>query len=336
MEGKTIFVVNALPDEVVDISLFKSHQKYDEGVAIKILEQSTTRVIPKCEYFGICGGCSLQHLLAHTQLKYKETILLEHLQHQAQCVPKEVLSPITSAAWHYRRKVRLAVLYTQKNNQLKIGFYEYNSKRIINITHCEISNSAINNAIAKLHDLLIQLKAKNHIIEIEIAVADNATAIVIQHLNSFCEADLKTLNLFSVKNHYQIYLKPNYSITSSELYYDLKKYNIRLYFKPTQFIQINDSVNQKMIAQSMALLDLNPNDHVLDLFCGIGNFSLPLAKQVKNVVGVECMESAVLQARENAEYNQIKNIEFYTQDLTHSLENAKWKNRQFNKILLDP
>ncbi len=345
MNGKKTFIFGGLSDETVEFKYTNTHRSYDEGAVTRVIEAAKDRVTPQCEYFGVCAGCSLQHLSTEGQLKHKEKILLEHFKHQAHCEPKVLLAPIQGNAWHYRRKARLSVKHVPGKNKVLMGFREHDPRFIANISHCAVLDERVGNNLSNFSDLLMQLDAKNTIPQIEIAIGDNLTAIIIRHLEPLSEKDLKLLIEFTNQNQYQLYLQPgNYdsiyciknNYAEEKLYYDLEQYQLRFYFHPTQFIQVNADINKKMIVRAIELLDLNSNDVILDLFCGIGNFSLPLAQLAKKVIGVEGSQSAITQAQKNADDNKINNIEFYVHDLTKNCGSESWAKQAVSKVLLDP
>lgn len=344
LNGKTTFVFGALPEEVVLCKTVKNHRRYDEGTALEVESPHPERVIPKCQHFSVCGGCNLQHLSSLAQIRHKETILLEHLQHQARITPVEIATPLIGDAWQYRRKARLSVKFDFKKNKMLVGFREQNPRYIAGVTHCEILPETIGPRIYLWSDLLSTLDGKTSIPQIEIAQGDNAIAVIVRHLNPLSQQDLQTLIQFAKTESYQLYLQPKgpdtihcvYPTAPSPLYYRLPAYGLKLFFYPAHFIQVNQSMNIQMIAQALKWLDLQAEDHVLDLFCGIGNFTLPMAKYVKQVVGVEGSSFSIDQARENANLNQCHNTAFYVHDLTTSIEQTDWFHQSYTKILLDP
>jgi len=345
VNGKKTFLWGALPDESVTFQYTHCHRQYDEGKVISVENASPNRVIPQCAHFGICGGCNLQHLSESAQIHYKEAILLEHFAHQANTQPKEIAPPIQADPWGYRRKARLSVRFVPKKNKVLVGFREQDSRFVSDIAQCEILDSRIGKKIHLLSTLLMTLTAKAHIPQIEIAMGDEAAALIVRHLEPLCESDLTQLIDFAKQHQLHLYCQPKgpdsiHCIVPDHhhntLFYDLTSYHIRMYFHPAQFTQVNQAINLKMIDQAMQWLNLQKTDRVLDLFCGIGNFSLPIATQCHHVVGVEAQETSIVQANKNAEHNHIHNTNFYVHDLTQPSQSTPWYRQSYDKILLDP
>ena len=345
INGKTTFLFGGLPGESVHFRYTKQRASYDEGQVTQVDNPSPQRVEPSCPYFGLCGGCSLQHLTPNAQLEYKQNAFLELLQHQAGIVPKTLLKPLTGDLWGYRRKARLSVkAIPKKEKQVLVGFRERNGRYVADINHCEILHPSIGQRLLELSQLINQLTARNEIPQLEIAVDDHTTAIILRHLRPLDEKDLEILEQFFKQHDLKLYLQPagpdsihlHYPNSSELLSYQLPRSDITLQFHPHQFIQINASINQQMIDQALALLDLKPTDRALDLFCGIGNFTLPIAKQSLHVVGVEGDPLSVNQALSNAKLNNITNVQFYCANLFQETYNSPWAKQKFNKLLLDP
>lgn len=344
-DGKTTFLFGALPNETVQFKYLRCHRQYDEGQVIAVDNASSERVVPRCTHFDNCGGCSLQHLSQQAQIQHKQNVLLEHLEHQANCKPKITAAPIQGPQWGYRRKARLSVRDVHKKNKVLVGFRERNGRFVTDISSCEVLHPSVGEKIELLSQLLMSLETKSDIPQIEVAVGDNATVIIIRHLQPLPATDLEKLISFSKDHHLRLYLQPKgpesiYAASpdtiNEPLYYDIPAYNIRMPFEPTQFTQVNQDINLKMLDQAIDWLALQPTDHVLDLFCGIGNFSLPIAKKCQHVVGVEGSSSSIEQAIHNAKLNQISNADFYTHDLTLPVTLTPWHKKHFDKILLDP
>lgn len=342
INGKTTFLFGALPNETVQFRYLRCHKQYDEGQVVSVEDASTDRVTPKCAHFNICSGCSLQHLSSESQIKHKQAVLLEHFAHQATCQPDIIASPIEGPLWGYRRKARLSVRDVHKKNKVLVGFREHDGRYVADISRCEVLHPSVGDKIELLSTLLMTLEMKAEIPQIEIAVGDNATVIIIRHLKPLPENDLQKLMSFSQQYQLQLYLQPggaesiHPATADANLYYDIPAYQIRMHFQPTQFTQVNQDINLKMLDQAIDWLDLQNEDRILDLFCGIGNFSLPMAKRCKHVVGVEGSTDSIAQAIKNAAFNQISNTDFYVHDLTLPVDLTTWFNQRYDKILLDP
>lgn len=345
IDGKTVFVAGALPGEEVRVELTKIRSSFDEGIAREIITASPQRRHPKCQHFGICGGCSFQHFSSEGQIQHKEAVLLELLQHQAHATPKEILPPITADIWGYRHKARLGVRYVPGKNKVLVGFREKNSRYLADLLRCEILHPSVGERITDLSHMLYQLQTRHQIAQIEVCVDDHDTALIIRHLIELPAADIAKLIEFAQQFNFKLYLQPKgmdsvhliYPSDATELMnYALPAYGLKLYFHPWQFTQVNPAINQQMIARAIELLQLTPTDSVLDLFCGIGNFTLPIATKCLSVVGVEGDETSVKQARYNSQINQLPHSEFYVDNLFLPPFKAQWSQKRYAKLLIDP
>ena len=350
VEGKTTFIDNALPGETVTIHYTKKHRQYDEASAIEILTASPNRVTPKCAHYMLCGGCSLQHLDTSAQLQHKEKNLLTQLKQLAGVKPKHLLPAITASNWGYRRRARLGVKYVTKKQTVLVGFREKNGRYLAQLQGCETLDARISQLIPALQTLIHSMQAYQSIPQIEVSMGDEQLALVVRHLIPLNTEDTDKLISFAKQQQLQLYLQPGNASSiacvwpesnSPPLTYYLNPSpqldkRLEFFFKPTHFIQINATVNQAMVSHAMELLALNFSDQILDLFCGLGNFSLALATRCRRVVGVEGSLDLVQQARENAMHNAVSNVEFYSADLSHPLNEQSWTQQAFNKLLLDP
>lgn len=371
--GKTTFIENALPSEVVTWTLLKPHRRYNEGRALEILEPSPDRVQPKCIHFEQCGGCQLQHLSSEAQLALKQQVLLEQLRHFGGVQPETILSPLTGPQYGYRRKARLGVRHVIKKDKVLIGFREKRTGKIADLTRCEVLHPTVGELITPLQILITQLKAHQTIPQIEVAIGDDNTALVFRHLEPLIESDIEKLIDFAKKYSIYLYLQPQDAQSVHLLWpaqkdtkpsvetgtqsnaqmntptdartdmqvdlhlsYSLTKHQLEFKFHPLDFTQINADINQKMVNLALELLELKESDIVLDLFCGLGNFSLPLAKYVKKVVGVEGSEMMIERAQQNAKNNRLTNVEFFVQNLQSTKIEGPWLQYAFDKILIDP
>jgi 23S rRNA (uracil1939-C5)-methyltransferase len=345
INGKITFVFGALPEEQVLISYTSKRSKFDEAVARKILIPSAKRVTPQCQFFGICGGCNLQHLSQQAQIEHKQSVLLEQLLHFGHVTPKNILSPLTANPYGYRRKARYSVRHVVKKQRVLIGFRELHNPRFLaDINTCHVLHPSLAALISPLQDCLSTLECSKHIAQIEAAVGDNATALIFRHLQPFSEADHKKIIDFAREYKIWLYLQPGGYNTIHKVYplddhfylrYDVTE-TISLYFSPADFTQINANINRQMIAEALRLLDLNKNDKVLDLFCGIGNFSLAIAEKCAQVIGIEGEKAMVERAIMNAQINRIENASFLACDLNQTEKIAAILPRDANKLLIDP
>ncbi|HLQ25808.1 MAG TPA: 23S rRNA (uracil(1939)-C(5))-methyltransferase RlmD [Acidiferrobacterales bacterium] len=347
VHGKAVFIRGALPGEEVQFRYFNKRKNYDTGGVVEILQPSPDRIdYPKCRYFGTCGGCSLQHLKVEAQIRAKQQTLLDNLARIGKVTPANLLPPITGPAWNYRRKARLGVRVVPKKGGVLVGFRESRSSYITNLDICETLDRRIALLLPQLRRLISKLSCPERIPQIEVAAGGREAALVFRHLQVLTREDLNLLTAFGEEHALQIYLQPAgpdsvqplWPPTPAPLSYALPDYNLELVFAPTDFIQINDPVNQRMIAQALELLDPQPHERALDLFCGLGNFSLPLARRAGSVLGVEGNALLVEKARYNAQQNAITNAEFQLTDL-YAIQEAEalpWQREKFDKWLLDP
>src|SRR3989338_597361 len=344
LQGKATFLFNALPAESVLFRYTHCHRQLDEGITTQIINASPDRVTQRCQHFGVCGGCALQQLSPEKQRAHKQKILLEHLKHQAQCEPVLIEDPLHTDPWGYRRRARLSARFVTKKNKVLLGFRERESHFVTDVQQCETLHPAMGLKISTLGALLSTLSIRSEIPQIEIAIGDTEKAMVVRHMVAIPNEDQEKLVEFATENQWQLYFQPGdqtsihaiFPSTPAELFYDLPAQSIRMYFKPLQFTKINADVNRLMITRAIDWLQLQKEDRVLDLFCGIGNFSLPIARFVSHVIGIEGSLSSIVQAKENALRNQINHADFDTHDLTKPLPQTLWASSRFDKILLDP
>jgi 23S rRNA (uracil1939-C5)-methyltransferase len=345
INGKTTFVHGALIGETVTCKVTQQHRRYNEGIATEIKIAAPERITAACPHFGICGGCSMQHMNIANQIQFKQQTLLEQLQHFGKVIPESLLEPITGQAWGYRRKARLGVRYVIKKNKLLVGFREKFSNYLADIQSCLVLHPSVGMRITMLAELITSLNQYEHIAQIEVAVGDDATALVFRHLTPLPESDYAKLYEFGKATGLHIYLQPNPPEKIRKLWpednneyliYALPDYNIIMQFHPLDFTQVNSEINLLMLKQALKLLAPEPEDTILDLFCGLGNFTLPIARYAKQVVGVEGSDVMVKRAEENARSNQIYNTKFYAANLMEPPKEAPWMQQCYDKILLDP
>ena len=346
IDGKTTFVDGALAGETVEMQYTYSRGKFDEGRVIRVLEAANDRVEPPCKHFGVCGGCSMQHQAVAAQLVHKQAILKEQLQHFAGTQPDEWLEPLQADLLGYRRKARLGVRYVIKKQRTLIGFREKHSNFLADIDECPILIDRVSALIKPLSELIDTMDGRQFIPQLEIASGDTKSAIIVRHLQPLSEADRAKWSQFGQQFDLIIYLQPKGPDTvhriwplddaAAQLSYEHPEFGLTLNQQPLDFTQVNGSINRKMVPFAVDLLDVQANDRVLDLFCGLGNFTLPLATKAAFVVGVEGVQEMVDRGAANAQLNQLTNVEFYQADLTADLSQQPWNQQQFNKILIDP
>jgi len=343
IEGKTVFIDGALAGEQVKFVYSKMHSKYDEGRTIEVLQAANDRVEPKCQHFGVCGGCSLMHMAPEAQLALKQKTLEEHLNHFGNVTPQQWLAPLTGPLWGYRRKARLGVKHVAKKERVLVGFREKGTPYLALLERCEVLDPRVGNRLAELGEMIAKLEGYNRIAQIEVAMDDEHTALVFRNLDPLSEQDQRALITYGQANDLWIYLQSGGPDTVTPLWPENPQLSyapeegLNLEFEPNDFTQVNAGINKKMIQRTMELLDISAEDRILDLFCGLGNFTLPLAKRVTEIVGVEGDEALVRHARDNAAKNGLANATFEQADLTKTeLKDYPWAKAGFNKILLDP
>ena len=352
IQGKAVFIDGGLPGERVRFAYVNKHKNYDEASVVDILEASPHRVDPPCPHFGVCGGCGLQHLRPEMQIQAKQKILLEQINRIGKVNPENWLKPIKGPALGYRRRARLSVRYVPDRGGVLIGFHEKRKSFIAHLDACLVLDAKISALLPALRELISLLSCRHRIPQVEIAVGDSATetvtakssALVFRHLLELTERDKQLLQQFGRQHDIQIYLQANaprpllcwWPEKPEELYYRLPDFNVELRFAPTDFIQINSAVNRAMVSQAVQLLDIKNGDRVLDLFCGLGNFTLPLARHARQVLGIEADAALIAGARRNAALNEITNVEFMLGDLYRQAPTPPWKDFHFDKLLLDP
>jgi 23S rRNA (uracil1939-C5)-methyltransferase len=346
VDGKTVFIDDALPGELVEWQRLKRNRNFDEGRLLRVIEPSSDRVEPRCIHFGMCGGCVLQHLSGEQQLQFKQKQLTDSLTRIGKVTPHEILPPLQADTWNYRRRARLAARWVPKKHRTVVGFRERSTPYITDVQRCEVLQAPMDRLVAPLSELVTALSIRNRVPQIEVAVADNAVALVVRVLEPLTDADMQLLRGFGQEHSVQMFLQPGgYDTVApmdevAPLEYRLPSFDLTLQFLPTDFVQVNGPLNLQMIDRAVALLAPAATDRVLDLFCGLGNFSLPLARRAGQVVGVEGEASLVERARANATRNGLENARFFTANLADEAIAAAqfsspWAGK-FDKVLLDP
>ena len=343
IDGKTVFVTGALPGERMRIQLTRRSRHFDEARVEELLTRSPDRVEPRCVHFGTCSGCSLQHLSPTAQIAAKQRVLAENFERIGKVTPARWLAPLTDAPWGYRRKGRLSVKWVAKKDKALVGFREENPRFVADLSICHTLLPQVGERLADLAGLVGALEAKAEIAQIEIAAGDDAVALTFRNLKPLSQADRDALADFGRKHLLAILLQPGGPDSVTPLWpeevplsFRIPAFDIDIAFKPLDFIQVNAGMNQRMIAQAIDLLDPQPGDRVLDLFCGLGNFTLPLARRAGSVVGVEGEAALVARSRENAQRNRIDNAGFFAADLAADQRNEPWAQDRYDKLLLDP
>ena len=343
INGKVMFVNGALPGETVVAKHTGGNKNFEEGLAIEIIEASEDRVEAKCQYYNVCNGCTMMHLAPEKQIEFKQNTLKQNLLKMAKLEPDSWLDPLTADSWHYRRRARLSVRWVIAKDKVLVGFREKDGRYVADMEFCEVLQKPLDGMLKSLAEMIEKLVIRQHVAQIEASIADEDVALIIRHLKPIREDDEKTLLDFAEKHGVRIYSQskgPNtiFEMTKSKqaLFFDMPAYNIRMEFLPSDFIQVNAKMNDKMIAHAMNLLDVQKEDVVLDLFCGLGNFTLPLATKVKEIVGIEGEKSLVDRAIANAKLNTLNNVVFEVADLRRNHENSEWFKKDYTKVLIDP
>ncbi len=351
-EGKVVFVDGALPGEEVLARFSNSRGSYAEATTLEVKTPATERVTPECRFFGVCGGCSLQHLESSAQLAFKEGVLHERLAHAVGADSYQRLPVISGAVFGYRRKARLAVRWVGKKGKALVGFREQSSSFITDMDACAVLAPRVGVLLPALGALISKLDCREQLPQVEVAVGDKPVgqesgdcALVFRHLAPLSNGDSEQLLAFGVEHAIDIYLQPKgydsvHRVHPAQgverLYYHLPAFALTLAFHPLDFTQVNADINRQMLQRAIELLEVQPTDRVLDLFCGLGNFTLPIARSARQVVGVEGSQLMVERGRENALANDITNAEFHCADLTQPPEQHAFLREGFDKVLLDP
>lgn len=343
--GKRIFVPGVIGGEQVDFRRRRQRRNFDEGELVAIRTPAASRVPPRCAVFGRCGGCSLQHVDAAGQLAVKERALLESLRRIGGVAPERVLPAISDAQWGYRRRARLAVRDVPGKGRVLVGFRERDKPYITDMQHCETLDPALAALLPALSELVGRLSLRARLPQVELARGDQAVAMVLRVLDPPTAADRDAIAGFAGRHGLQAWLQPGAESTlvpldpahpPPDLSYELPESGLTLAFGPLDFVQVHAAVNRRMIAQALALLAPGPEDRVLDLFCGIGNFSLPLARVAGEVTGMELAAASVARAADNARLNGITNARFVQLDLAGEQAATAVAASGAGLVLLDP
>jgi 23S rRNA (uracil1939-C5)-methyltransferase len=309
-EGKVVFIEGALPGEQVQVSVFRRKNNWEQASISALRRESSQRVTPGCRYFGTCGGCKMQHFQAGAQLATKQRALEDGLWHLAKVKPDQVLRPIEGPAWGYRYRARLSVRYVAKKGKVLVGFHERKSSYVADMGSCDVLPAHLSALLTPLAELIGTLDQRERIPQIEVAVGDDTTALVLRHLEMLSSADQQRLRDFAACHRVQWWLQPHgpstvHTLDASvaSLSYSLPEFGITMRFKPTDFTQVNHQINRVLVARAMRLLDPQPDERVIDWFCGLGNFTLPIATRAREVLGIEGSEPLVERSRENAAFN---------------------------------
>lgn len=330
-QGKALFISGLLPQEQADVVVVEDKKQYARAQVKRRLSDSPQRQAPRCPHFGICGGCQQQHASIELQQQSKRAAL-------ARLMKREVDDIIAASPWGYRRRARLSLNYQPKSQQLQMGFRKANASEIVDVVQCPVLVPILGAILPAVRECLSELKSVRQLGHVELVQADNGPLMVLRHTAALPAADKEKLERFSQSHGLSLYLAPQSEILE-HIRGEAPWYTsdgLRLVFSPRDFIQVNDGVNQLMVRTALEWLDIQPQDRVLDLFCGMGNFTLPLAKRAAQVVGVEGVPALVAKGQENAALNGLHNVTFFHENLEEDVTRQAWAKHGFDKILLDP
>ena len=341
LNGQRVFVPGALPQELAQITLRKRRRGHQEAELVRIIEPASTRVAPPCEYFGRCGGCVLQHMADAAQVLFKQEVVAQALRRIARTEPQVWLSPITGRSWRYRRRARLGVKFVAGKDRVLVGFRERAAPYITDMAHCAVLMPPMDALLGALADVIGQTSVRQRLPQVEVAVGDDCSALVLRVLDAPTSADEALFQAFGQRHDIDIYLQRGgpgtvaaLSAAPRTLSYALPQFRIAIRFAPTDFIQVNAEVNAQMVAAAIELAEVQPTDRVLDLYCGLGNFSLPFAQRARELLGVEGEAGLVARAVRNAALNDIGNARFLAADLAQT--DWSFFHEQWDIVVLDP
>ncbi len=344
VNNKAVFVDGALPGEEVEFVYTDIRRDFAEARIERVITASQIRIEPRCPHFGVCGGCSLQHLDESEQINIKQNLLMEQFRRIGKVEPAEIWPPLTGPHWGYRHKARLGVKWVAKKGKVLVGFREKASSFLAELETCLVLHPKVGERLQDLSALIESLSIRDQIPQIEVAVGDDGAALVFRVLTAPSPEDLEWIRGFAQRFEFDLYLQPKgpdsivalWPDNPTLLCYQLSDNNVDFRFQPTDFTQVNVAINRKMVNRVMETLDPQATDEILDLFCGIGNFTLPLARKAAHVIGIEGGTEAVTRARQNAVDNGLDNVTFHVADLTQAQDDTLWANRKYDKVLLDP
>jgi 23S rRNA (uracil1939-C5)-methyltransferase len=346
--GKVIFVEGALPGERVRFKSYRRKAKWEAADMTELLSESSLRTTPKCEFFGRCGGCAMQHLNAPAQVAIKQRVLEDNLRHIGRVNPENVMRPIQGPDWHYRYRARMSVRYVEKKGGVLIGFHEKKSSYIADMRTCQILPAKVSAMLVPMRSLVAALSIRERLPQIELAVGEHESGqvivLVLRIMEPLSAGDEVKLKAFADKWDVEFWLQTKGPDTAVAWYpqrrplqYLLPEFGVRMPFKPTDFTQVNHQINRVLVSRALRLLQVQPDDRVADLFCGLGNFTLPLATQARSVVGIEGSPALTERSLQNAALNGLdKKITFQNRNLFEfALDDLKALGR-FDRVLIDP
>jgi 23S rRNA (uracil1939-C5)-methyltransferase len=349
VDGKTIFIDGALPNEKVTFQSHLAKPSYEVANVVEVLKQSNQRVTPKCVHFGKCGGCKLQHLDFAAQVAAKQRLLEKDLWHIGKVKAENMLPPLYGPTWGYRHKARLSVKYVEKKQRVLVGFNEKATRFVADMNSCEVLVPEVSALIEPLQQMILQLSLKDKIPQIELAVGEPVEdkpviVLILRIMGPLTPQDEALLKSFADVHAVQVWtqtkgpdtIKPLFPLDGEQLQYSLPEFALTYPFKPNEFTQVNPQINQVMIRRAMQLLAPQVNENIADFFCGIGNFTLPIARSGAQVLGLEGLDNLVERANESAQLNSINNVRFGVSDLFKMTPETLTGLGHFDKWLIDP
>ncbi len=343
-QGKVVFVEGALPGEVVGFNPYKKKASWEAATLGPIVKESSQRIKPKCPHFGVCGGCSMQHLEPNAQVAMKQRVLEDNLAHIGKVRPEMVMRPIYGPTWGYRYRARLSVRNVHKKGIVLVGFHEKKSRYVANMETCEILPAHISAMLMPLRELIASLTIIEALPQIELAIGEGVTAMVLRIMQPLGPGDAEKLKAFADQYQVQWWLQtagpdsaaPYYPATS-DLHYLLPEFGVKMPFKPTDFTQVNHHINRVLVARALGLLEVQKDERILDLFCGLGNFTLPIATMAREVMGIEGSTALTERAMENAKANGLDHkLSFSTRNLFEATAQDFIALGKFDRFLIDP
>jgi 23S rRNA (uracil1939-C5)-methyltransferase len=343
-DGKVVFVEDALAGEEVQVEVRRRKNNWERATLVALRRPSAQRVAPRCPHFGVCGGCALQHLHVGAQVATKQRALEDALWHLGKVRPERMLRPIEGPAWGYRQRARLSVRHVVKKGTVLVGFHERRSSYVADIRSCDVLPPHVSRLLLPLRELIGAMRTRDRLPQIELAIGDETTALVLRHLEPLPEGDLERLRRFAAAHGVEWWLQPKGPDTArpldgktSELAYSLPEFAIRLPFRPTDFTQVNRDINRVLVSRAVRLLAPEPGERVVDWFCGLGNFTLPLATRAASVLGVEGSEALLVRAREAAHLNGVaERTRFEAANLFEATPESLVRTGPAERWLIDP
>ena len=345
VDGKVTFLEGGITGETVEFAKRRSRGNFDLGTVTEVLRESPQRVTPRCHYFGQCGGCAMQHVDPAAQVAAKQRVLEDNLARIGKVKPERMLPPVIGPAWGYRNRARLSVHYVAKKGGVLVGFHERRSSFVADTLSCEILPPHVAKLIPQLREMFTGFRIRDRVPQLEVAVGEDVTVFVLRHLEPVPEEDAAKLRAFADRHGIQWWLQPKgpdtahpfHPLEAPPLDYALPEFGVRMRYRPTEFTQVNAGVNRVLVRRAVDMLDPREGERVGDLFCGLGNFSLPLATRGAHVVGMEGSEGLVQRARDNAALNGLsERTEFVAYDLYADAEGALKELGHVDKLLIDP